>query len=303
MIVGDTVNQTEKSFAVITNFNIPEKKDAADAVIDKLIELGCRVVLPSRAADRIEIGKEREGRVDILPFDKLYKDLTAVIVLGGDGTILESARYAALNGVHVLGMNLGRLGYLAELEMAEINQLQRVVDGDYFVEEHSMIKVSILSDKKGRIHCGYALNDAVVTNVSSTKVIDLELIENDTTVANYRADGLIVATPTGSTAYSMSAGGSVIDPRLKCICVTPICSHSFGSKPMVFPENVELEIKNCCPREKYLSLIVDGRKSFEVYYGDRVSVSKATPTAKFIRLKPRSFYLTLCRKMQNSIGG
>jgi NAD+ kinase len=296
-------NDNQVNIAVITNFNIPEKQEAASQVIDKLVCLGCKVVLPTRASDRLKIRESWDGSIEILPFDRLYKNLTAVIVLGGDGTILESARYAALNGVPVLGMNLGRLGYLAELEMAECDQLERVIRGDYYIEEHSMIKVSLLSEKKGKMHCGYALNDAVVTNVSSTKVIDLELIENETTVANYRADGLIVATPTGSTAYSMSAGGSVIDPRLKCICVTPICPHSFGSKPMVFPENVELEIKNCCPREKYLSLIVDGRKSFEVYYGDRVCVSKASTTAKFIRLKPRSFYLTLCRKMQNSIGG
>lgn len=295
-------NKADISVAVITNFNIGEKKEAAIAVINKLLELGSKVVLPIKASDKFG-ADELQGAVEYLPFDKLYRNLSAVIILGGDGTILESARYAALNGVPVLGMNLGRLGYLAELEMSELDQLKRVVEGDYYLEEHSMIKVTLLSERKGKLHCGYALNDAVVTNTSSTKVIDLELTENDTPVANYRADGLIVATPTGSTAYSMSAGGSVIDPRLKCICVTPICPHSFGSKPMVFPENVELEIKNRCQRERYLSLIIDGRKSFEVYYGDRVCVSKATTTAKFIRLKPRSFYLTLCRKMQNSIGG
>ena len=294
---------TRVKIAVITNFNITEKRQAAEAVIAKLIEIGCDVVLPTRASDKFTQNKEWKERVEYLPFDRFYKGLSVVIILGGDGTILESARFAALNGVPVLGMNLGRLGYLAELEMSELDQLQRVAEGDFYLEEHSMIKVTLLSERKGKLHCGYALNDAVVTNTSSTKVIDLELTENDVPVANYRADGLIVATPTGSTAYSMSAGGSVIDPRLKCICVTPICPHSFGSKPMVFPENVELEIKNNCQREKYLSLIIDGKKSYEVYYGDRVCVSKATTTAKFIRLKPRSFYLTLCRKMQNSIGG
>ena len=299
----NTVSNRTCRMAVITNFNIPEKRESAISVINKLMELGCEAVLPIRAMDKVSPMSGWENKVEFLPFDKLYKGLTAVIVLGGDGTILESARYAALNGVPVIGMNLGRLGYLAELEMSELDELKKVVDGEYYLEEHSMIKVTLKSEKKGKMHCGYALNDAVVSNTSSTKVIDLELLENDTVVANYRADGLIIATPTGSTAYSMSAGGSVIDPRLKCMCVTPICSHSFGSKPMVFPENVELEIKNCCQRERYLSLTVDGKKSFEVYYGDKVCVSKATTTAKFIRLKPRNFYLTLCRKMQNSIGG
>ena len=292
-----------KSIAVITNYNIQEKRETAIKVIKKLVELDCRVVLPIRSADRVTPLPQWDGKVEFLPFDKLYKNLGAVIVLGGDGTILESARYAALNGVPVLGMNLGRLGYLAELEMSELDDLKKVLNGEYYLEEHSMIKVSLVSERRGKIHCGYALNDAVVSNPSSARVIDLELFENENVVSTYRADGLIVATPTGSTAYSMSAGGSVIDPRLKCICVTPICPHSFGSKPMVFPEYAELEIRNRCQREKFISLVIDGRKSFEVYYGDTVCISKAATTAKFIRLKPRSFYLTLCRKMQNGIGG
>ena len=110
-------------FAVITNFNITEKREAAEAVISKLIEIGCDVVLPIRASDKLSVKNEWKDRIEFLPFDRFYKGLSAVIILGGDGTILESARFAALNGVPVLGMNLGRLGYLAELEMTELDQL------------------------------------------------------------------------------------------------------------------------------------------------------------------------------------
>ncbi len=288
-----------KRLAVIANFNIYEKRQAALKVANALSELGCRVVMPSKASDRFGDG-ELGGRAEFLPYDKLYKEIDAVIVLGGDGTILEGARFASLNGVPVLGMNMGHLGYLAELEMDEVDQLKKLVDGDYIIEERSMIKVAIKSERRGKLHCGYALNDAIISNSSTPKVIDLELSENDTVIANYRADGVIIATPTGSTAYSMSAGGAVVDPRLRCLCVTPICPHSFNSKPMIFPDSAELEVKNCCQREKYISLTLDGRKSFELYYGDRVSISRATTTAKLIRLSRDSFYTTLRKKMSNS---
>ncbi len=285
--------------AVITNFNIYEKRQSAVKVIKKLLELGCSVTLPIRAMERLAEETDIKDRVEYLSFDRFYKGIDAVIVMGGDGTILEGARYASLNGVPVLGMNMGHLGYLAELEMDELDKLQNLIDGNYIIEERSMIKVAIKSERKGKIHCGYALNDAIISNSSTPKVIELELSENDTLITNYRADGIIIATPTGSTAYSMSAGGAVVDPRLRCICVTPICSHSFNSKPMILPDTTELEVKNCFNREKYISLTLDGRKSFEVYYGDRVCISRSSTTAKLIRLSTDSFYATLRKKMSN----
>ncbi len=300
-----SVGEAEKNVsnvAIITNFNITEKRNAAIKVINKLSALGCRVTLPIKAQERLLEISELEGKVEYLPFDKLYKDIEVVIVLGGDGTILEGARYASLNGVPILGMNLGHLGYLAELEMDEIDELEKVVRREYTVEERSMLKVSLKSEKKGKIHCGYALNDVIISNSSAPKVIELSLSENETVIANYRGDGLIVATPTGSTAYSMSAGGAVVDSRLKCFCVTPICPHSFNSKPMILPDTVELEIKNCSQREKYLIFTLDGRKSYDLYYGDRVCVSRATTSARFIRLKPSGFYMTLRKKMSEKEG-
>ena len=293
---GETENSVS-SIAIITNFNINEKREAAIKVIEKLHFLGCKAILPIKASERLQGIPKLEGKVEYLPYDKLYKDISAVIILGGDGSILEGARYASLNGVPVLGMNLGHLGYLAELEMDEIDALEKIVSGEYTVEERSMLKISLLSERRGKIHCGYALNDVIISNSSAPKVIDLSLSENETVIANYRGDGLIVATPTGSTAYSMSAGGAVVDPRLRCFCVTPICPHSFNSKPMILPDTATLEIKNCSQREKYLIFTLDGRTSFEMYFGDRVCVSRASTVAKFIRLKPAGFYMTLHKKM------
>ena len=297
------MEQELKNIAVIANFNISDKLVAAVKTSEKLIELGCSVIAPVRGIERMKDNyPELAERITFLPFDKLYKSSDAVIVMGGDGTILETARHAATNGVPVLGMNLGRLGYLAELEMDEMDALERIVKKEYTIEERSMLKVSLRSERKGRVHCGYALNDVIISNFSAPKVIELSLSENETLIANYRGDGLIVATPTGSTAYSMSAGGAVVDPRLKCFCVTPICPHSFNSKPMVLPDTAELEVKNCSQRERYLLFTLDGRKSFEMYYGDRVCISRSSTTAKFIKLKPSGFYVTLHKKMSANEG-
>ena len=284
--------------AVITNFNISDKLNAAIKVANKLGALGCEIKIPVRGEEKLkEADRELAEKVEFLEFDRLYKSSDAVVVLGGDGTILETARYAASCELPVLGMNLGRLGYLAELEMNELEMLEDIVAGKYSLDERSMLKVSIKSAKKGKIYCGCALNDAIISNGSAPKVIDLGLHESGSLIATYRADGVIVATPTGSTAYSMSAGGAVVDPRLDCFCVTPICSHTLSSKPILFPDSTELEFVNTWRREKMICLTLDGRQTFDVYYGDSVLISKASTRAKFIRVKPRSFYQTLRSKM------
>jgi len=296
-------NKRLVNVAVITNFNITEKLNSSMKVAEKLISLGCHVTVPSRGEARISSTyEELAAKVEFLPFEKLYRDLDAVIVLGGDGSILESARYAASYSVPVIGMNLGRLGYLAELEINEIDLLSDIVNGNYTIDERSMLKVAIRSAKKGKMHCGYALNDAILSNGSAPKVIDLQLYESQSLIASYRADGIIVATPTGSTAYSMSAGGAVVDPRLNCFCVTPICPHTLASKPLLFPDSTELEFVNTWRREKMICLTLDGRQTYDVYYGDSVLISKASTTAKFIRVKPRSFYQTLRSKMSATEG-
>lgn len=285
-----------KSIAVIANFNISDKLNGAMQTADKLLSIGCSVIAPIRGIDRVkEVFPDMVDKISFMSFDKLYKSSDAVIVLGGDGTILETARHAAGSGVPVLGMNLGRLGYLAELEMNELDRLDEIVRGEYTIDERSMLKVSIQSERKGKIYGGYALNDAVISN--APKLIDLELLDNGAPITSFRADGLIISTPTGSTAYSMAAGGAVVDPRLKCFCITPICPHSFTSKPLIFPDSAEIEVKNCTKREKKVILTLDGRQFFDVYYGDTVQVVKAPFSAKMIRVKPESFYQTLRNKL------
>ena len=220
--------------------------------------------------------------------------------MGGDGTILEAARRAASRGTPILGINLGRLGYMAELETSELDQLSHLFTGDFRVEKRSMLRVDVLSAQRELKAFCYALNEAAISNGSVSRIIDRQLFENGAPVTSYRADGLLIATPTGSTAYSMSAGGAIVDPSVPCFCVTPICPHSFAARPLIFSDQSVLEVKNICVREKMLYLTVDGKINFELYRNQVVRITKSELEAGLIRIKNTGFYQKLCKKMQES---
>ena len=295
-----------KKIALITNFNIYEKAGAAMQVAQRLSAYPCEVMVASFNRDKVI--RMNRGRLafTFLPMDELYAHADLLIVLGGDGTILEAARRAALRGTPILGINLGRVGYMAELEMGELDRLAQLFDrvtaeghvaASYTMETRSMLRVEVLTVEGEVRQQMYGLNDAVITNGSVSRIVDIELAENGVPVTSYRADGLIVATPTGSTAYSMSAGGPVTDPRVKCFCVTPICPHSLAARPMIFPDESILEIRNVCQREKMLYLTVDGRTNCELYRGEVVRITKSPLETRLVRLKECGFYNRLRLKM------
>ena len=291
-----------KKIALVTNFNIYDKAVAALTVADKLNSLGCGVSVA--AFNRDKIARHRQVAreyIEFLPIDKIYQSSDMIIVLGGDGSILESARKAAPAGIPILGINLGRLGYMAELELDELDRLSEIVEGKYTLDQRMMIKVEVV-DKDGKEKLSsYAVNDAVISNGSIARIIDLSLSEGGDMISNYRADGLIISTPTGSTAYSMSAGGAVVDPRVECICVTPICPHALGSRPMIFPKSANIEIKNICQREKMIFLTLDGRVNQELALGDTVRVTESEMRTSLIRIKNNCFYNQLRKKMNLNI--
>ena len=285
--------------ALITNFNIPEKANAASVVAARLQGKDCRILVAAFNREKLmRVGKHREEFV-YLPLETVYAEADIIIVLGGDGTILEVARRAANRGTPILGINLGRLGYMAELEMSGLDGLDALFTGEYTLDKRSMLRVELFAGSELRSFC-YALNDAVISNGSVSRIVDLELLQGGKHVTNYRADGLIIATPTGSTAYSMSAGGAVVDPAVPCFCVTPICPHSFGARPLIFSDNAVLEIRNVCAREKMLYLTVDGRMNFELYRNQTVRITKSNLKTNLIRLSPSSFYSNLRAKMGTS---
>ena len=289
-----------KNIAIITNYNIAEKALSAITVAERLIKFGCEVLIPSTAKERLNRMRRLRREFNFLSIDEIYAGADILIVLGGDGSILEAARRAAINGTPILGINLGRLGYMAELELAEIDVLERIVNGDYKLEIRSMINIEIIATDGTVRKNEYALNDAVLSNGTISRVVDLELYEGGVHIANYRSDGMIVATPTGSTAYSLAAGGAIVDPRLECLCVTPICPHSLYARPLIFPDRTTIEIKNTCQREKTLFLTVDGRMNYELWLGEKIRITRSPLTTRFIRLKDDSFYDRLRQKMNDN---
>ena len=286
-----------KQIAVVTNFNIYDKANAALAVAEKLLSSGATVMLASVNKDRIFRMHKSKREYVYLPLEELYERAEAIIVLGGDGSLLDAARRAAPHGKPLLGINMGRLGFMTELEMSEIDLLERLVQDDFTLDERAMLQIKVKNDAGGVRSEGFALNDAVISNGSVSRIVDLELYEGEELVTTYRADGVIVATPTGSTAYSMSAGGAILDPRVSCVCATPICPHSFVARPLIFPDDATLEVRNICVREKMLYLTVDGRMNFELYRNQRVRITKAKIQTRLIRLKDCGFFGKLQQKL------
>ena len=178
---------------------------------------------------------------------------------------------------------------MTELEMDELDLIDKVFTGEYTLDERTMLSVRIESDKGQIRFAADALNEAVIANGSTARIIDVELSDGTELVSTYRADGLVVATPTGSTAYSLSAGGPIVDPKLACICVTPVCPHSLLARPLVFPDTAQLRVKNTCVREKALHLTVDGKATFDMYYGDVAVITKSEKKAKLLRIKDEGF--------------
>ena len=290
-----------KKFAIVTNFNIYDKANAALRVAEELLSLGAEVLLPSINKDKIfRMHKSRKGYCYLSP-EELYATADCIVVLGGDGSILDAARRASPLKKPLLGINMGHLGYMTELEANELSELVKVVEGDFEIDERSMLSVSVHTQTGVKKYEAFALNEAVISNCSAARIVDLELYENGTFVSSYRADGMIVATPTGSTAYSMSAGGPITDPHLPCFLITPICPHSLTARPLLFRDDTVIEIKNTSEREKMLNLTVDGRNNFEVYRGDVVHITRADMITRLIRIRKGSFYDRLQSKMSSHI--
>ena len=230
----------------------------------------------------------------------LYGVCDLLIILGGDGTILKAAAKAAAGDIPMIGLNLGRIGYMSEIETDEIKLLDKLFSGDYKIQSRMMIDVGIIKAGGEISRAGAALNDAVVTHGSFAKLIEIELACDGVGVTKYRADGVIAATPTGSTAYSMSAGGPIIDPGVECFCVTPICPHSFINRPLIFSHGSVLDITNKNNRaEVYLT--IDGKINIELAAGDIVRLKKSEYAAKLITIKQHGFFDVVRAKISEKI--
>ena len=237
---------------------------------------------------------------DFIPIseEELYSLSDVIITIGGDGTIIRYAKRAALDNKPVLGINAGRMGYLANIEQNELSLVSKLKTREYFVEKRMMLSVSVIENGK-LINEYTALNDAVITSGFISRIVDISVgVLGD--YINYRADGLIISTPTGSTAYSMSAGGPIIDPLTQNICITPICSHSLSAKPILMGSNNILKVKAFSKKRTDIYLTIDGRKVAAVKPYTEIQIKKSPSVAQLIRLNDRSFYKTLSYKFKDS---
>ncbi len=231
------------------------------------------------------------------PFDELIQRCDVVITVGGDGTLLHAAKKAAFNGKPIIGVNVGRLGFMTMLEPAELSLLGRLKLGTYQTETRMMLKITRVS-QDGDKQQFYALNDAVISKGLSSNIIDLTLYCNDGLVGSYRADGIILATPTGSTAYSMSAGGPVISPCIESIVMTPICPHSLLSRTILFAPTDVITVTGCYDNGEFeADMNIDGEIVVPIQLGDSVVIQRSDISADFIRLDDKSFFSVFNKKI------
>ena len=219
-----------------------------------------------------------------------------MVCFGGDGTILHAAKDAQRHGVPVLGVNLGSVGFMAELETAELSQLERLIQGKYRVEERMMLDVSVRREGK-TVYRDQALNDAVITKGAVARIIDLEVKADGVSVARFSGDGVIVSTPTGSTAYAMSAGGPIVEPTVENILVTPICPHALHARSFVLDSHRSVSARMGKLSRKTAYLSVDGGKAFRLSASDQVELHRSRARARLIRLTNRSFYTIVNQKL------
>lgn len=228
--------------------------------------------------------------------DKIMELCDVAIAIGGDGTTLNVAKKAAKYDKYVLGINAGRLGFMSGLEPDELELLRNVVSENYEIDERLMLEAEIVKDGKVlSIH--QCLNDAVISRGNFARLIDISITCGGRNVSNMRADGVIISTPTGSTAYSMAAGGPVVSPEAECILATPICPHSLMDRSIIFSSDKELIIKAHNDKMNLPVLTVDGEDAITLdnYSEVRIRVSKTK--TKLIKLKPENFYEILNKKI------
>lgn len=227
-----------------------------------------------------------------LHFSRLDKELpaaTMVICFGGDGTILHMAKAATRHNVPILGVNIGTMGFMAELESTELCQLARIANGDFTIDNRMMLDVTVHRDRDIIFH-DICLNDVVITKGAVARIVHLAVKCDGVQAMECGGDGVIIATPTGSTAYSLSAGGPIVEPEAHSILVTPICAHDVASRCIVASENrvITVELTRNARRNAFLS--VDGGKALRMNIGDVATIRKSNLVTKLVRLKDRSFY-------------
>ena len=236
-----------------------------------------------------------ECMVSYIPYEKIWETVEMAIVIGGDGTLLQIASRCAQNSIPTLGINLGKVGFLTEIETADIEKaLEKVISGNYKTEKRMLLKMQINNENVSY----HALNDIVISKPDGIKIIGVDLYTDNELVYHYVADGLIIATPTGSTGYSISAGGPVVDPSMDLYIATPICPHMLSVRSAILSSDKEIVIKLSRDYTNNSAMIsTDGEKQRFINTEDEIRISKSGYEFELIKIGESSFYNTLINKL------
>jgi NAD+ kinase len=250
----------------------------------------CKVVV----ADEATAYLAKKKKAITKPKEELPTNCDMILVFGGDGTFLSIARQMIWKSIPILGVNLGTLGFLTEVRVEEVYEtLELVLKGKFNIQERSMLEACVKRQGK-ELFCLPVLNDVVITKSAIARVIDFRLSLNGTPVARMKADGLICSTPTGSTAYSLAAGGPIVHPKVGGTVITAICPHSLNVRPLVIPEEAQIDVELLL-KDGDIMLTLDGQFGYELHQGDVISVTKYKRHSLQVVQSPKRDYFELLR--------
>lgn len=278
-----------KTFLIVTNMVKDPKLNLTDEIEKYIVQSGGKALRAARNGD---------GEDDSL---NSCEQADCVIVIGGDGSILQVAREVAGSGVPILGVNAGTLGFLAETDPEHVKDaISRIINGDYELRNRMMLKAVI--DSEGKEHgMSPALNDIIISRNGSLQVINFSVYVNKEFLFTYNGDGIIIATPTGSTGYNLSAGGPIVQPEASLILLTPICAHTLNTRSIVLSDSDKIEVVIGMGRNGNPITVEansDGNEKCEMKSGDRITISRSDDTASIVKLNNVSFLQTLNKKLK-----
>jgi NAD+ kinase len=285
-----------KAIGIVARPDLVEARSALEGLVAWLRQRSVEVFVEESSAallaDPRSVGARVASGLDVAAA------ADALVVLGGDGTLLSASSLLESKVIPVLGVNFGSLGFLTEVTLPELfPTLEGLLSGEFCSEERRMLRAVVRRDG-APVLAGDVLNDLVITRAAQSRIIDLEVTVDDLFVSAFRADGLIVATPTGSTAYNLAAGGPIIHPALPAAVLTPICPHMLANRPLVISDQAAIEIRLLAGRNLDVMAAFDGQRLCDLVPGDRVSVTRSQRTLKLVKAPGRDYFGVLRTKLK-----
>ncbi len=285
-----TIVRVMRKIGIIAKTNLTYPAEVVVDLIKWLREKKIEVFFDRETAGAIGL-ESKQSRLEIIPMVDL------LIVLGGDGTLLSVARLIAGRPVPVMGVNMGNLGFLTEITRDEmIPVLKRILDGDFETEERMLLDIKVLRESE-KIAEHKVLNDIVVNKGALARIVDLDVKVNNQFVTSYRSDGLIISTPTGSTAYSLAAGGPIVYPTLNALILAPICPFNLNNRPIIIPDDVSIEVQLATEHED-VHITLDGQVGLEMRYKDVIEIKRSKDSVKLIKAPDKNHYEVLRKKLK-----